>query len=207
MIQRLLALDAVQDPGNLGTLLRTALAFGWDGVFLLPGCTDPYGDKAVRASRGAALRMPVGRGDLSELRRVVEAKGLVMLAAEPEPEMAPGGHHKMDMQKDCDDVGPRGTSTYLSASPSVCLVLGSEGQGLSREVLEACTPVAIPMVGGSGSGGGGANSPGMESLNVGVAGGILMFMLSRGLPPLMTRLRGLVGPGEDPVAKKDRTRD
>ena len=206
-MQRLLALDAVQDPGNLGTLLRTALACGWDGVFLLPGCTDPFGDKAVRASRGAALRVPIGRGDLSELRRVVEAKGLIMLAAEPEPETAPGGH-KVDTRMDCGDVGgPGRTSTFLSDSPSVCLVLGSEGLGLSREVLEACTPVAIPMVGGSGSGGGGANSPGMESLNVGVAGGILMFMLSRGLPPLMTRLRGLVGPGEDPVAKKDRTRD
>ncbi|GFR49266.1 hypothetical protein Agub_g11245, partial [Astrephomene gubernaculifera] len=48
---RLLVLDGVQDPGNLGTLVRTALAFGWQGVFLLPGCCDPFNDKALRASR------------------------------------------------------------------------------------------------------------------------------------------------------------
>lgn len=47
-MQRLLALDRIQDPGNLGTLLRTAIAFGWDGAFLLHGCADPFGDKAVR---------------------------------------------------------------------------------------------------------------------------------------------------------------
>jgi TrmH family RNA methyltransferase len=58
----------------------------------------------------------------------------------------------------------------------VCLVLGSEGKGLSSTALQHCSPVAIPMAGD------------MESLNVGIAGGILMFMLSSGLPPLLQRL-------------------
>lgn len=52
-LQRLLVLEGVQDPGNLGTLLRCALAFGWDGAWLLPGCCDPFNDKALRASRCA----------------------------------------------------------------------------------------------------------------------------------------------------------
>ncbi|PNG99278.1 putative tRNA/rRNA methyltransferase YsgA, partial [Tetrabaena socialis] len=64
---RLLVLDAVQDPGNLGTLVRSALAFGWHGLCLLPGCCDPFNDKAVRASRGAVLRLPIAYGSLDEL--------------------------------------------------------------------------------------------------------------------------------------------
>ena len=172
--------------------MRTALAFGWDGVFLLPGCADPFGDKAVRASRGAVLRLPIGRGDLADLRAAAGAHGLSLLAAEPEP--------------------PQPTSSEMGGSPSeergsrgVCLVMGSEGQGLSKEVLAVCTPVAIPMVASAGAVGGvltggdqqgvegrGAQGGGaMESLNVGVAGGILMFMLSEGLPHLLGRLAGL----------------
>ncbi|KAG1679823.1 hypothetical protein FOA52_012736 [Chlamydomonas sp. UWO 241] len=165
-VSRLLALDRVQDPGNLGTLLRTAVAFGWDGVFLLPGCADPFGDKAVRAGRGAALRAPIVRGDLAQLQALVASHHLLMVAAEPEEDAAGGGG------------GAPGQGT---ASGGVCLVLGSEGQGLSPEVLAACTPVAIPMAGR------------MESLNVGIAGGILMFMLSQGMGPLSARLDSLLG--------------
>jgi len=183
---------------------RTALAFGWDGVFLLPGCADPFGDKAIRASRGAALRVPIGRGDLGVLRRIVEAKRLVMLAAEPEPEEDPVRDADKRGGKRGKDVGQ---VDFLSASPRVCLVLGSEGQGLSQDVREACAPVAIPMVGlGSTGGTDGTVQRGMESLNVGVAGGILMFMFSRGLPHLITRLRGLVGLREDPAGESDRTK-
>ena len=56
---RVLVLDGVQDPGNLGTLLRTACAFGWGAALLLPGCCDPWNDKALRASKGAAFRLPL----------------------------------------------------------------------------------------------------------------------------------------------------
>jgi tRNA G18 (ribose-2'-O)-methylase SpoU len=164
-VRRLLALDRVQDPGNMGTLLRTAIAFGWDGVFLLPGCTDPFGDKAVRAGRGAALRVPIGRGSLEDLQRVVAARRLVMVAAEPEEQQAEAESNEGREEE---------------AEAGVCLVLGSEGQGLALEVLAVCRPVAIPMAGKQ-----------MESLNVGIAGGILMFMLSPGLPRLSKRLQDL----------------
>lgn len=54
----LLILDQVADPGNFGTLWRTALALGWEGVWLTPGCVDPLNDKALRAARGATFHLP-----------------------------------------------------------------------------------------------------------------------------------------------------
>ena len=54
---RVLALEGVQDPGNVGTLVRTAVAFGWEYVALLPGTCDPFNDKAMRAARGATFRV------------------------------------------------------------------------------------------------------------------------------------------------------
>lgn len=56
--ERILILDRVSDPGNLGTLFRTALALGWEGIWLLDGCVDPLNDKALRAARGATFWIP-----------------------------------------------------------------------------------------------------------------------------------------------------
>lgn len=179
-LQRLLVLESVQDPGNLGTLLRCAAAFGWDAVWLLPGCCDPFNDKALRASRGAALRVPLAAGGLQQLLLVVKQQHMLLLAAEPEAEQQVGSssggaystansssqHHRMDA----------GATTLQQP---VCLVLGTEGAGLSDDVLRSATPVAIPMSGQ------------MESLNVGVAGAILMFALSEGMPQLVGRLQQL----------------
>lgn len=83
-LRRVLVLDGVQDPGNLGTLLRTALALGWQAAVLLPGCCDPFNDKALKASRGAAFRLPVAQLTLEEWERLLAAQGLVPLAAEPD---------------------------------------------------------------------------------------------------------------------------
>ena len=65
--RRYVALDGVQDPGNVGTVLRTADAFECDGLLLLPGCADPYGPKAVRASMGAVFRRRVWTCGVAEL--------------------------------------------------------------------------------------------------------------------------------------------
>ena len=66
-----------------GTLLRTACALGWQAAYLLPGCCDVYNDKALRAGRGAAFKLPLARGSWEDLQAVLEAHGLTALAAHP----------------------------------------------------------------------------------------------------------------------------
>ena len=70
--RRYLALEGVQDPGNVGTILRTADAFGADGLLLLPGCADLYNPKTVRASMGAVFRLPAWNCSLEELAALRE---------------------------------------------------------------------------------------------------------------------------------------
>jgi TrmH family RNA methyltransferase len=113
-----LALWGVNDPGNVGTALRGALAFGADSVALGPGTADPYGPKAVRASMGALFEVPLAR-----VRSVEELPGrrvaLVGHAGRPLEELEPG---------------------------EVSLVVGAEREGLPADVVDACDEVAhIPI--------------------------------------------------------------
>jgi TrmH family RNA methyltransferase len=112
------ALWGVGDPGNVGTVLRSALAFGADSVALGPGTADPYGHKAVRASMGAIFSVPVARvRDAGELpgRRVALAAG------EGRP---------------LSELGER----------EVTLVVGAEREGLPDDVLAACDEIChIPI--------------------------------------------------------------
>ncbi len=66
----LLVLDQIADPGNLGTLLRTALAFGWEGVVLTPGTVDLFNDKALRAAKGATFFLPYARMSVEEVAQL-----------------------------------------------------------------------------------------------------------------------------------------
>jgi TrmH family RNA methyltransferase len=152
-LPRLLALDGVQDPGNLGTLMRSAAGLGWGGVFLLPGCCDPFNDKALRASRGVALSLPIQKGDMVRLAHVCNVHGLQSLAA------SASGRDAGEVRRERPSAGPP-----VGGGGGVCLVLGSEGQGVTDEVSSFCEEVAIPMAGG------------VDSLNVGTAGGILMHL-------------------------------
>lgn len=101
-MQRLLVLSGVSDPGNVGTLLRTALGLGWDGVFFLAGgkssgdaersktgaahpwphCADPFGDKALRAAAGAAFRLPIIHGCPEVLGRVLKRHQMTLYVAD-----------------------------------------------------------------------------------------------------------------------------
>lgn len=141
-IDRLLALDAVSDPGNLGTLARTALALGWDGIFLLPGCSDPFNDKAIRASKGAFFKLPFLKGSWADFDKIANQHQLMPLAADL-----------------------RGEPPEIFAKNRCFLILGSEGQGISKEGLERGRKISIPI------------RQEMESLNVSAAGAILMYLL------------------------------
>jgi RNA methyltransferase, TrmH family len=110
-------LDAVQDPGNVGTIVRLAAAFDCAGVVLLPGCADAYGPKAVRASVGAVLRVAVATGRATD----VTASGLQIFAADGE-----------------------GAPLDPPARNAV-LVFGNEGSGVSDAIRRAATLIRIPM--------------------------------------------------------------
>ena len=137
----------VQNPGNLGGLLRTAEAAGASGAYLTDGCADPFSWKALRGSMGSAFRLPhLRRLSLGEVLRRLAARGVVIAAA-----VVPG--------TPCDAA---------DLSGPLALLLGPEGAGLPADVIaRAGLRVAVPM-----------RSP-VESLNVGVAAGVMLFEAAR----------------------------
>ena len=141
-------LDGVQDPGNVGTILRTADAFWADGVFLLNACADIYGPKTVRASMGAVFRCPVWTCEPKRLKELLEASDIPLYGAALRADT-----------RDARDVD------YSRAA----VAIGSEGQGLSRELLDLCTQtLKLPM------------SVHCESLNAAAAAAALLWEMGRG---------------------------
>lgn len=144
-LKHVIALDGIQDPGNLGTLIRTALSFNWDGVYIIDPSCDPYNDKALRAAKGATFRIPIQVGPWSELRELIRKNSWTPYAA---------------------DMNGRPVDKAIKAD-KILLLFGSEGQGISHDAKLISTPVSIPM------------HQEMESLNVAIAGGILMYLLKK----------------------------
>ena len=128
---RYVCLDRVQDPANVGAALRTAAAMGFTAAVLGDGCADPFSPKALRASMGAAVKLPLYRGEIGALCRQLAAAGVDVLAAA--------------LEGACD-IG-----TYRPRA-GVAVLVGSEGQGLSPEALSAATVrLRIPMAGNTES--------------------------------------------------------
>lgn len=122
---RYLVLDGVQDPGNVGTIWRTADAFGADGLVLLPGCADPFSPKTVRASMGACFRLPVWEMEREALSAALGRAGVPLYAAA--------------LREDAGDVRRMDLSRCA-------VVIGSEGRGVSPETLALCGgALKIPM--------------------------------------------------------------
>jgi TrmH family RNA methyltransferase len=152
-----LALWGVNDPGNVGTALRSALAFGASGVALGPGSADPYGPKAVRASMGALFSVPVARvrgpGELPG-RRIALVAGVGRPLDEisgTEPFLARGDARK-------------------GSVPGLSLVVGAEREGLPEAVVAACDDVAhIPI--------------GSDSLNAAMAATVALYEVARRMAP------------------------
>ncbi|MEJ5184627.1 MAG: RNA methyltransferase [Rectinemataceae bacterium] len=148
---RLLVLWDVTDPSNLGALIRTAAALGSDAVALGPGCADPYYRKAIRASMGNVFALPILACALQDLLLLREAGWRICAAA-----LTDRATDSAVLADALRDKVPR------------ALVLGNEGYGLPPEVLEHSTEqVCIPM------------EKDVDSLNVAVAGGILMYQFFR----------------------------
>jgi len=145
-------LEAVSDPGNAGTVLRTADAAGADAVVLTDGSTDPHGGKCVRASAGSLWHLPVVHGPtLAETVAALRGAGLTVLAT------TGGG------QDDLDDLQDRGEL----ARPTAWL-LGNEAAGLSAEALAlADRTVRIPLHGRA------------ESLNLATAAALCLYASAR----------------------------
>ena len=123
-----LVLDRIQDPGNLGTLLRTAEAAGFSGAMLLKGCGDVYGPKAVRAAAGTLFRLPLLFPDTPQL-----AAGMLRINGKTIYAAAAGGNTPY---YDCP------------FNEDAAIVIGNEGNGVSAEWLEAADCVlSIPMAG------------------------------------------------------------
>ena len=127
---RLLLLDGLQDPGNLGTLIRAGRAFGVDAVIVLDGSVDPWNPKAVRAAAGAGFHTPIARAPWAEAEPWLEEQGIEVLAADPAG----------------DDV------RSFRPSDAWALAVGNEGAGLRTEIASASTKrIAIPMPGSAES--------------------------------------------------------
>ena len=149
--QTVLLLDGLQEPGNVGTLIRTATALGFAACALLPGTADAFSAKAVRASRGASLRLPLWRPSWAQLRTFADDCGAVCLAAD-----AAGAPQAA--QAAAAEAAARRVPLWLA--------LGAEGGGLSADARELCALCSVPGAGG------------MESLNVAAAGAILMHLVT-----------------------------
>ena len=145
--RRYAVLDGVQDPGNVGTILRTADALFADGLFLVNACADPWQPKAVRASMGAIFRCPVWSCTPEELKALLLRSGIPLYGAA--------------LRQDTLDARD------LPAG-SVAVAIGSEGRGLSPEMLSLCdATVRIPM------------AEHCESLNAAAAAAVLLWELAR----------------------------
>lgn len=144
-LRKILACDRIADPGNLGTLLRTALALGWEGIYLLNHSVDLFNDKVIRASRGGAFLLPFALGTYDDFSLYIKKNHLTLYVADLEGE----------------DV------KSVKREERVALLLGTEGAGQSDRGRALGKKVTIPM------------EKEMESLNVAVAGSLLMYELMR----------------------------
>ena len=142
----MLLLDGIQDPGNLGTILRTADALNVP-VALLEGCADPYSHKVVRASMGAVLRTDVVQTTWAEAKAVLNGAGIPVAVTA---------------------LSDRASDIRHAEVTKMAVVIGSEGQGVRKEVLESAdAELIIPM------------NEHCESLNAAIAAAIVAWEMKQ----------------------------
>jgi tRNA G18 (ribose-2'-O)-methylase SpoU len=147
--RRVVILEDVVDPTNVGAIFRSVAAIGADAVLVTPRCSDPFYRRSIRVSMGTVLQVPWTRvGDWPSTRALLAASGFSLAA--------------LALADTAVDL-----KTYAATAPErVALVLGTEGAGLTREALEAADAVVtIPM------------AHGIDSLNVAATAAVAMFAL------------------------------
>jgi len=144
----ILALDAIRDPGNVGTLIRTADAFGIDGVILSSDTVELYNPKVVRSTMGSIFHLPIF--DEINLEKII-------------PQLK-----KRNFKIYGTDAKEGKDLDKLDYSEGICLLIGSESEGLNKNLLELSDEIIrIPIFGRA------------ESLNASVAGGILLYEITK----------------------------
>ncbi|WP_096189658.1 TrmH family RNA methyltransferase [Evansella halocellulosilytica] len=141
---KFLFIDGVQDPGNIGGMIRTADAAGLTGVVLGEGTADPFNGKVIRATQGSLFHIPVQKMNLEEAIQICKENEIPVFGTSLQG------------------------STYTAIQPQehFALILGNEGSGVQESLLSMCDQnLYIPIFGNA------------ESLNVGVAAGILLYHL------------------------------
>lgn len=144
-------LDDVQDPGNVGTIIRTADAAGFDGIICSSKTADIYNEKVLRGAMGSVFHLPVLQtGALGETVLFLKEQGTRMIGTSLQ--------------------GKTSLSASLAAQKAVGIILGNESKGMSKGMADLCDDLyKLPMYGHA------------ESLNVSVAAGILMYDIARAM--------------------------
>lgn len=148
-VKKDILLEHIQDPANLGAILRTAEAFGFDRVFVTSDCVDTYNPKVLRAAMGAVFRVDfVVVKDISKFIKNVQHNGVKVYAAVPDRLAV--------------------SVTKIGFGAKTIVVIGNEGNGISKDTLKLCDEkITLQMPGRA------------ESLNAAIAAGIIMWEMKR----------------------------
>lgn len=142
-ITKLIMLDDVNDPGNLGTIIRTAAGLGYDGIIMSPNTVDLYNEKVIRSTQGVMFKIPIIKANLQEVIKLLKKEKVFCIGT------------ALTNAKDVK---------HITKKDKFAICLGNEAKGISKEVLDNMDEnVRIAM------------NNDVESLNVSIAAGIIMY--------------------------------
>ncbi len=147
--ERILLLDGIQDPGNLGTMIRSAVAFDVDTIVLSPDTVDLYNDKVIRATQGMMFHINIITSEIKPIIEQIKSLEIPIYGT------------KVDYGKDARLLKDKDKKKYA-------LIMGNEGSGVKEEILDLCDEYLYI-----------ATNESVESLNVGVATSIILYELNR----------------------------
>lgn len=140
---KLIMLDDVNDPGNLGTIIRTAAGLGYDGIIMSPNTVDLYNEKVIRSTQGVMFKIPIIKANLQEVIKLLKKEKVFCIGT------------ALTNAKDVK---------HITKKDKFAICLGNEAKGISKEVLDNMDEnVKIAM------------KNDVESLNVSIAAGIIMY--------------------------------